>query len=216
VEALGPEAIRRAGLPERAHLFCLPTIPPLYLDILGKLARVTHFQTLQEVRPRIFVSHRHEHGAAQRKELCDRLRAAHFEPVLASEFPLGRPDVSGESYESIRTTAALISLHTPAPDYKVEGRNGYVPAPWIVAEEVHAAANKLVVFRLCDAAVGPFNFLKDARTYVYANEQEFREKLDALVRELQKFRDADSFKTAHRTAMDNLMWLINPEEVFRP
>ncbi|MDD2769940.1 MAG: exodeoxyribonuclease V subunit gamma [Methylococcus sp.] len=38
VEALEPEAIRRAGLPERAHLFCLPTIPPLYLDILGKLA----------------------------------------------------------------------------------------------------------------------------------------------------------------------------------
>ncbi|QJD31482.1 exodeoxyribonuclease V subunit gamma [Methylococcus geothermalis] len=38
-EAMGPEATRRAGLPERAHLFCLPTIPPLYLDILGKLAR---------------------------------------------------------------------------------------------------------------------------------------------------------------------------------
>ncbi|WP_255556578.1 exodeoxyribonuclease V subunit gamma [Methylococcus sp. Mc7] len=52
VEALGPEAIRRAGLPERAHLFCLPTIPPLYLDILGKLARWTelHLYVLNPCR----------------------------------------------------------------------------------------------------------------------------------------------------------------------
>ncbi|QXP90132.1 exodeoxyribonuclease V subunit gamma [Methylococcus capsulatus] len=52
VEAMGPEATRRAGLPARAHLFCLPTIPPLYLDILGKLARWTelHLYVLNPCR----------------------------------------------------------------------------------------------------------------------------------------------------------------------
>ncbi|WP_232470225.1 MULTISPECIES: exodeoxyribonuclease V subunit gamma [Methylococcus] len=52
VESMGPEETRRAGLPERAHLFCLPTIPPLYLDILGKLARWTdlHLYVLNPCR----------------------------------------------------------------------------------------------------------------------------------------------------------------------
>ena len=36
---MGPDAPARAGLPAAAHLFCLPTTPPLYLDILHRLAR---------------------------------------------------------------------------------------------------------------------------------------------------------------------------------
>jgi len=39
VEALGHDAPQRFGLPEVAHLFCLPTIPPLYLDLLRQLGR---------------------------------------------------------------------------------------------------------------------------------------------------------------------------------
>ncbi len=41
VENLGGEAVRRAGLPESVHVFCLPTIPPLYLDLLRQLGRWT-------------------------------------------------------------------------------------------------------------------------------------------------------------------------------
>ncbi len=37
--ALGPDAPARAGLPAAAHVFCLPTTPPLYLDILQRLAQ---------------------------------------------------------------------------------------------------------------------------------------------------------------------------------
>lgn len=37
VESLGPKA--RAVLPETAHVFCLPAMPPLYLDILRQLGR---------------------------------------------------------------------------------------------------------------------------------------------------------------------------------
>ncbi len=33
------EAARRAGLPPAAHVFCLPTIPPLYLNLLRQLGR---------------------------------------------------------------------------------------------------------------------------------------------------------------------------------
>ena len=33
------EALRHAGLPATAHLFCLPALPPLYLDILRQLGR---------------------------------------------------------------------------------------------------------------------------------------------------------------------------------
>ncbi len=35
----GPESVRRAGIPELVHVFCLPTIPPLYLSMLGQLGR---------------------------------------------------------------------------------------------------------------------------------------------------------------------------------
>ncbi|HMA31456.1 MAG TPA: exodeoxyribonuclease V subunit gamma [Casimicrobiaceae bacterium] len=36
---MGPDAPARAGLPAAAHVFCLPTTPPLYLDILDRLAQ---------------------------------------------------------------------------------------------------------------------------------------------------------------------------------
>ncbi|MGE5386396.1 MAG: exodeoxyribonuclease V subunit gamma [Betaproteobacteria bacterium] len=38
IERLGPQAIEAAGLPERAHIFALSTLPPLYLDLLQRLA----------------------------------------------------------------------------------------------------------------------------------------------------------------------------------
>ncbi len=37
VESLGNAAAQRFGLPEVAHVFCLPTSPPLYLDLLRQL-----------------------------------------------------------------------------------------------------------------------------------------------------------------------------------
>ncbi len=39
VAALGANATSQYGLPSVAHLFCLPTIPPLYLDILRHLSQ---------------------------------------------------------------------------------------------------------------------------------------------------------------------------------
>lgn len=39
IEELGDEAPRRAGLPANAHIFCLPAMPPLYLEILRRLSR---------------------------------------------------------------------------------------------------------------------------------------------------------------------------------
>ncbi len=39
MKAMGPGAPARAGLPAAAHVFCLPTTPPLYLDILRHLAQ---------------------------------------------------------------------------------------------------------------------------------------------------------------------------------
>ncbi len=36
---MGTDAPARAGLPATAHVFCLPTTPPLYLDILHRLAQ---------------------------------------------------------------------------------------------------------------------------------------------------------------------------------
>jgi exodeoxyribonuclease V gamma subunit len=39
VETLGPDAAHAAGLPASAHLFCLPTMPPLYIDLLCGLGR---------------------------------------------------------------------------------------------------------------------------------------------------------------------------------
>jgi exodeoxyribonuclease V gamma subunit len=39
MQAMGPGAPARAGLPQSAHVFCLPTTPPLYLDILQRLAQ---------------------------------------------------------------------------------------------------------------------------------------------------------------------------------
>ena len=39
MNALGPGALARAGLPGTAHIFCLPTMPPLYLDILRRLGQ---------------------------------------------------------------------------------------------------------------------------------------------------------------------------------
>ncbi len=37
-------ALAAAGLPESAHVFCLPSLPPLYLDMLRQLSRVTRLQ----------------------------------------------------------------------------------------------------------------------------------------------------------------------------
>lgn len=39
MKEMGPDAPVRAGLPATAHVFCLPTTPPLYLDILNRLAQ---------------------------------------------------------------------------------------------------------------------------------------------------------------------------------
>jgi len=39
MQGMGPDAPARAGLPGTAHVFCLPTTPPLYLDILHRLAQ---------------------------------------------------------------------------------------------------------------------------------------------------------------------------------
>ena len=39
VESLGDEAVQHFGLARVAHIFCLPTIPPLYLDLLRQLGR---------------------------------------------------------------------------------------------------------------------------------------------------------------------------------
>jgi exodeoxyribonuclease V gamma subunit len=39
MKQMGPEAPARAELPATAHIFCLPTTPPLYLDILRRLAQ---------------------------------------------------------------------------------------------------------------------------------------------------------------------------------
>jgi exodeoxyribonuclease V gamma subunit len=39
MKQMGPDAPARAGLPATAHIFCLPTTPPLYLDILRRLAQ---------------------------------------------------------------------------------------------------------------------------------------------------------------------------------
>ena len=39
IEAMGADAPRIAGLPLTAHFFCLPSLPPLYLEMLRKLAR---------------------------------------------------------------------------------------------------------------------------------------------------------------------------------
>lgn len=39
IERLGPSAVEVAGLPPRAHIFALSTVPPLYLDILEQLAK---------------------------------------------------------------------------------------------------------------------------------------------------------------------------------
>ncbi|MBS1197688.1 MAG: exodeoxyribonuclease gamma subunit [Proteobacteria bacterium] len=39
IEELGDEAPRRAGLPASAHIFCLPAMPPLYLEILRRLSQ---------------------------------------------------------------------------------------------------------------------------------------------------------------------------------
>ncbi len=36
---MGPAAPARAGLPARAHVFCVPDVPPLYLDILQRLGQ---------------------------------------------------------------------------------------------------------------------------------------------------------------------------------
>jgi exodeoxyribonuclease V gamma subunit len=39
VEAIGVDAPNHFGLPETAHVFCLPTMPPLYIDLLRQLGR---------------------------------------------------------------------------------------------------------------------------------------------------------------------------------
>ncbi len=39
IETFGADAPRQAGLPAQASIFCLPTLPPLYLDILRQLSR---------------------------------------------------------------------------------------------------------------------------------------------------------------------------------
>ena len=39
MQRMGADAPARAGLPAAAHVFCLPTMPPLYLDILRRLAQ---------------------------------------------------------------------------------------------------------------------------------------------------------------------------------
>jgi exodeoxyribonuclease V gamma subunit len=39
MKEMGPEAPARAGLPATAHIFCLPATPPLYIEILRRLAQ---------------------------------------------------------------------------------------------------------------------------------------------------------------------------------
>lgn len=44
IESMDHAALAAAGLPESAHVFCLPSLPPLYLHMLRQLSRVTRLQ----------------------------------------------------------------------------------------------------------------------------------------------------------------------------
>ena len=41
IETMSEDAVRKAGLPQSAHVFCLPALAPMYLAILRRLARWT-------------------------------------------------------------------------------------------------------------------------------------------------------------------------------
>ena len=44
IAAMDHAALSAAALPESAHVFCLPSLPPLHLDMLRQLSRVTRLQ----------------------------------------------------------------------------------------------------------------------------------------------------------------------------
>lgn len=182
-------------------------------DARGNLLdkRLVHYQRLDEIPTRVFVSHRLDQPGGQLDALCKKLRSSDYEPVLATEIPLGMAEIDRESFQSIDTTVALVSLHTPNPDCKIDGTDQFMPAPWMVAEEVQAVAKGLFVLRISHERVQPFNYLKSVRTYRYSDDSGFRKCLAAVLKDLDNYRKTSACKRAEAAATNNLMKIINPE-----
>ncbi len=85
LQPLSPQAAQAAGLPASAHVFVLPTMPPLHIELLKQIGRVTelHLYVLNPCREYWFelidrrrLSHLAARGQAQGHEEGHRLLAA--------------------------------------------------------------------------------------------------------------------------------------------
>jgi exodeoxyribonuclease V gamma subunit len=135
IEAMGADAAQQAALPPSAHVFCLPTLPPLYLEILRQLGRWTqiHLYVLNPCREywfEIVAPKRLSYLAARRTtdyhEIGNSLLAswgkqtqAHIDLLLAGDDTIVESDSaflpSGGTTLLARVQDAILDLEQPAP-----------------------------------------------------------------------------------------------------
>ena len=133
VESMDHAALMAAGLPTSAHVFCLPSLPPLYLDMLRQLSRVTQLQLYVlnpceeywfEVVDRKRLGYLAAKGQAGHHEIGNSLLAAwgkqtqaHIDLLFSGESemeetgsafaPTGRPTLLGRMQDAILTLEEL-------------------------------------------------------------------------------------------------------------
>ena len=124
IEGMSEKDARGAGLPTEAHVFCLPALPPLYLEILRGLARWTELRLYVmnpcreywfEVVDRKRLTWLEAAGKAEHHESGNSLLAAwgkqaqaHIDLLLSGE---GELEETNFSFEPDKASALLARVH---------------------------------------------------------------------------------------------------------
>ncbi|MFZ2649414.1 MAG: exodeoxyribonuclease V subunit gamma [Burkholderiaceae bacterium] len=153
VEALqrsGPGAAARAGLPTHAHLFALPTMPPLHIGLLQQVGRAVdlHLYVLNpcreywfEVIDRRRLSHLAARGRAQGHEEGNRLLAAWGRQTLSHVDLLvescGDAATDDAHFEPHPADSLLAQLHNAILDLRDIEAGSFTLAPGDRSLEVH-------------------------------------------------------------------------------
>ena len=150
VAARGQEVSARSELPQRAHIFCLPTLPPLYMDILRQLARWVDLRLYVlnpcqeywfDIVDRRRLSHLAAQGKAQHQEQGNQLLAAWGKQTQAQiELLLGsaaEETVDVASFASSAGDTLLAQVHNAILDLQELAPASVVLAPQDRSIEVH-------------------------------------------------------------------------------
>ena len=150
MEQLGDDAPHRVGLPTHTHIFCLPTLPPLYLNILRQLARWIDI-TLYVLNP----------CEEYWFEVVDRKRLGYLNASRRETYhEVGNTLLAAWGKQTQSNIDLLFSDNSPINSPIVEQDSAFLPSP----EDTLLGQLQNAILALRDPAPGEFQLAPDDRS----------------------------------------------------